>query len=83
MLRPPGDASFGRPEGGWRLAARAPHPRPRVGHAGQPELHLAVIGVVLASVAVVAIDGLQPLALHHGALPDALEWSFTIVYTTG
>ena len=36
---------------------------------------------MLASVAVVVIDSVQPLAQRHGALLDTLEWVFTIVFT--
>jgi len=42
---------------------------------------LALIVAILASVTVVALDSVRPIALRYGLLFDALEWFFTFLFT--
>ncbi len=78
-LRVPADAPFGRPAGGWRLKLYTV-----IFESDTPAglyFDLALIGVVLASVAVVVVDSVAPFAARHGGLLDVLEWLFTLVFT--
>jgi voltage-gated potassium channel len=73
------EKSFGRPEGGWRLAAytvifEAETPAGKL-------FDVVLIAAILASVVIVVADSVESLALRWGRLFDALEWLITILFS--
>ena len=72
-------ARYGRPDGGWRLALYKVifESDTRAGRI----FDLVLIWLILASVAVVMLDSFQSLRARWGSTFDALEWTFTIVFT--
>ena len=72
-------ARYGRPAGGWRLALfkvifESHTPAGRV-------FDLVLIWLILISVVVVMLDSFESLRGRWGATFDALEWTFTVVFT--
>jgi voltage-gated potassium channel len=71
---------FGRPpRAGWRqnlyqVIFQSDTPAGRA-------FDLALIALILASVAVVVIDSVAPLRARYGAELNAAEWAFTLVFT--
>jgi len=70
---------FGRPAGGWRLHLY------RVifesdTHAGRM-FDLALVWLIIASVAVVMLDSFETMHARLGRSLEALEWFFTLVFT--
>jgi len=70
---------FGRPAGGWRLRLY------RVifesdTHAGRM-FDLALVWLIIASVAVVMLDSFETMHARLGRSLEALEWFFTLVFT--
>jgi voltage-gated potassium channel len=72
-------ADFGRPAGSWRLRAYTIifEADTRAGRL----FDLLLVVTILTSVAVVILDSVQPIRARHGALFDALEWGFTLLFT--
>jgi voltage-gated potassium channel len=72
-------ARFGRPLGGWRLRLYIVifEADTRAGRL----FDLALIWLILASVAVVVLDSFAALHARWGDLFGVLEWIFTIVFT--
>ncbi len=76
---PQGGEPFGRPSEGWRRLAYA-----IIFEAETPAgklFDVVLIAAIVASVAVVIADSVEPLAKAHGPLLDALEWAITILFT--
>ncbi|HSC64103.1 MAG TPA: ion transporter [Caldimonas sp.] len=70
---------FGRPPGGRRLAVyrvifESDTPAGRA-------FDIALVWVILASVAVVVVDSFPTLSARWGATLDLLEWFFTVLFT--
>lgn len=42
---------------------------------------LALIGVILASVAVIVVDSIEGVRSQHGVLLQRIEWGFTVLFT--
>lgn len=76
---PVSDSKFGRPDHGWRLTAYTIifEADTRAGR----RFDLALIAVILASVAVVMLDSVASIHAKHEVLLDTLEWVFTIALT--
>jgi len=72
-------ARYGRPEGGWRLALFKVifESDTRAGRI----FDLVLIWLILISVAVVMLDSFESLQARWGPTFDALEWTFTVVFT--
>jgi len=72
-------ARYGRPDGGWRLALYKVifESDTRAGRA----FDLALIWLILLSVAVVMLDSFESLQPRWGRVFNALEWTFTVVFT--
>ena len=70
---------YGRPAGGWRLALYKVifESDTRAGRA----FDLALIWLILLSVAVVMLDSFESLQPRWGRVFNALEWTFTVVFT--
>ena len=70
---------YGRPDGGWRLALYKVifESDTRAGRI----FDLVLIWLILASVAVVMLDSFESLKARWGPIFDALEWTFTVVFT--
>lgn len=70
---------FGRPEAGWRLRMYVVifEADTRAGKL----FDLLLLGSILASVVVVILDSVEPIAHVHGALFDAFEWMFTALFS--
>ncbi|UUX95976.1 ion transporter [Aquabacterium sp. J223] len=70
---------FGCPPAGWRRRLHTVifEADTRAGLA----FDIAVIVAILASIAVVMVDSVQPLAQRHGRLLAAAEWGFTALFT--
>lgn len=73
------DARFGKPDRGWRrrlftVIFESETPGGRL-------FDLVLIVVILASVAVVLLDSVAPVARRHGELLRILEWIFTAAFT--
>jgi voltage-gated potassium channel len=70
---------FGKPSGGWRLALYAVifESETRAGRA----FDLALIAVILLSVAVVVLDSVQAIHVRWGPIFGVMEWGFTCVFT--
>ncbi len=73
------DSRFGKPGHGWRrrlftviFESETP---------GGRRFDLILIVVILASVAVVLLDSVAPIARRHGTLLQVLEWIFTVAFT--
>ena len=77
----PSDAAtrYGRPSGGWRLALYKVifESDTRPGRI----FDLALIWLILTSVAVVMLDSFESLRARWGTTFDALEWTFTVIFT--
>ena len=73
------DARFGKPTHGWRLTLYGVifESETRAGRL----FDLALIAVILLSVAVVVLDSVQPIHARWGGIFGAMEWFFTIVFT--
>jgi voltage-gated potassium channel len=73
------DADYGRPVTGWRLRLYTIifEADTRAGRA----FDLALIGCILASVAVVILDSMAAVHARHAALLGVLEWGFTLLFT--
>src|SRR6185369_6782830 len=72
-------ARYGRPEEPWRLRLYT-----MIFESDTPagrRFDLALIFVILASVAVVILDSVDSLTAAHDTLFGVLEWTFTIVFT--
>jgi len=74
-----GERDFGRPSGGWRRRAhdvvfRNDSPAGRAFDVG-------LMVVILASVLVVMLDSVPPIAARHRAEFRTLEWIFTTLFT--
>ena len=76
---PDDDARFGKPDQGWREALFSVifESGTRAGRL----FDLVLIAVILASVAVVILDSVQPIRAHWGGAFSALEWVFTGLFT--
>src|SRR5438128_6308994 len=76
---PVSESRFGRPDQEWRLAAYTIifEADTRAGR----RFDLALIAVILASVAVVMLDSVATIHAKYETLLDALEWVFTIALT--
>ena len=72
-------ARYGRPTGGWRLALYKVifESDTRAGRI----FDLVLIWLILLSVAVVMLDSFESLQARWGTTFDALEWTFTVVFT--
>ena len=70
---------FGKPSGGWRLALYGVifESETRAGRA----FDLALIAVILLSVAVVVLDSVQAIHVRWGPIFGVMEWGFTCVFT--
>ena len=70
---------LGQPDSGWRrrLYVVIFEADTRAGRA----FDLALIALILGSVAVVMLESVAGVRARHGALLDALEWVFTILFT--
>ena len=75
----PGEGGYGRPVSGWRLRAYTIifEADTRAGRW----FDLALIWIILASVAVVLLDSMEPVHAKYGDLLNRLEWGFTIIFT--
>ena len=73
------DKRFGRPEAGWRLRLYTIifEADTRAGRA----FDLTLVGLILASVAVVVLDSVASLQARWGTLFNWLEWSFTLLFS--
>ncbi|MDB5894233.1 MAG: ion transporter [Rhodoferax sp.] len=71
--------TFGRPEAGWRLRLYTVifEADTRAGRI----FDLALVCVILASVAVVVLDSVASIRERHGTVFAAMEWVFTVVFT--
>lgn len=70
---------FGRPPGGWRLRVyrvifESDTPAGRA-------FDLLLVGLILASVAVVMLDSVAPIGQRFGAWFTVLEWGFTAAFS--
>ena len=72
-------APYGRPTGGWRLALYKVifESDTRAGRI----FDLVLIWLILLSVAVVMLDSFESLQARWGRVFNALEWTFTVVFT--
>jgi voltage-gated potassium channel len=72
-------ADFGRPEAGWRLRAYTIifEAETRAGRL----FDIALIWIILASVAVVMLDSVGPVSARWGGQFDVIEWIFTALFT--
>ena len=72
-------ARFGRPADGWRrrLFEVIFESDTRAGKL----FDTVLIAAILMSIAVVFADSVESVATRHGALLDALEWLFTLLFT--
>ena len=75
----PDTRDLGRPATGWRLSIYTVifEADTRAGRA----FDLALIVMILASVAVVILDSMAPVHARHAALLRVLEWFFTLAFT--
>src|SRR5690349_9096144 len=73
------DAFLGKPASGWRrrLYTVIFESDTREGRA----FDLALIAVILLSVAAVLADSVEAIARDHGLLLNVLEWGFTLLFT--
>jgi voltage-gated potassium channel len=73
------DGRYGRPLAGWRLRLYTIifEADTRAGRA----FDLALISMILASVAVVMLDSFEQLSARWGPILNVLEWFFTIAFT--
>ena len=70
---------YGRPSAGWRLRLYTVifEADTRSGRA----FDLTLIALILTSVAVVLRDNMENVHAKHGAVLNALEWGFTIIFS--
>jgi len=70
---------FGKPVGGWRLRFYTVifEADTRAGRL----FDIVLIAAILMSVGVVIVDSVGALSQRHAMLLDALEWTFTILFT--
>jgi voltage-gated potassium channel len=75
----PDSRRYGRPDSGWRLKMYTVifEADTRAGRA----FDLALMAVILASVAVVVLDSMAPVHERFATHFDVLEWVFTIAFT--
>jgi voltage-gated potassium channel len=71
--------AYGKPAGGWRrglfkVVFESDTPAGRI-------FDMVVIAAILLSVAAVMVDSVEAMATRHGALLNAAEWMFTILFT--
>ena len=71
--------AYGKPAGGWRrelfkVVFESDTPAGRI-------FDMVVIAAILLSVAAVMVDSVEAIATRHGALLNAAEWMFTILFT--
>jgi voltage-gated potassium channel len=73
------DRSFGRPVTGWRLRLYTVifEADTRAGRA----FDIALIVLILASVAVVVLDSMESVHAQYSGLFNRLEWTFTALFT--
>ncbi|HVF62505.1 MAG TPA: ion transporter [Casimicrobiaceae bacterium] len=73
------DAPFGRPRGGWRLAAY------RIIFESDTQggriFDLTLIALIIASVAVVMLDSVEAIGQRYRVLFDRAEFAFTVLFT--
>ena len=76
---PQDDARFGKPDHGWRrtLFSVIFESETRAGRL----FDLVLIAVIIASVAVVILDSVQPIRARFGHVLAVLEWVFTALFT--
>ncbi|MBQ0957796.1 ion transporter [Ideonella sp. 4Y11] len=69
----------GRPDTGWRLRLYTIifEAETRAGRA----FDIALIGLILVSVAVVVLDSVESIHNRHASLFTVLEWGFTVIFT--
>jgi len=70
---------FGKPESGWRLRLYVVIFEADT-RAGK-RFDLALLACILASVAVVIYDSVEGVSGDHAAIIEALEWTFTILFS--
>lgn len=70
---------YGKPEAGFRLRLHTVifEADTRAGRA----FDLVLLVAILVSVAVVVMDSVAPLSSRYGALFQAMEWGFTVLFT--
>ena len=75
----PGEGGYGRPVSGWRLRTYIIifEADTRLGRW----FDLTLIWIILASVAVVMLDSMEPIHDKYGDVLNRLEWGFTIIFT--
>jgi voltage-gated potassium channel len=75
----PPEASFGRPDRGWRLRAYTIifEADTRAGRA----FDVALIACIVASVVVVMLDSVAAIGERAGGVLGVLEWAFTLLFT--
>ena len=75
----PGEGGYGRPVSGWRLRAYIIifEADTRLGRW----FDLALIWIILASVAVVMLDSMESVHAKYADVLNRLEWGFTIIFT--
>jgi voltage-gated potassium channel len=73
------ESRFGKPAEGWRLQLYSVifESETRAGRL----FDLALIAVILFSVAVVVLDSVQPIRARWGATFGVFEWAFTAIFT--
>lgn len=75
----PAREPFGRPDGGWRLRLYAV-----IFESDTPAgraFDVALIGCIVASVAIVMVDSLAAVHARYGGALTALEWVFTLLFS--
>ena len=75
----PEAARFGRPAGGWRLRLYKVVFESDT-HAGKM-FDIVVIAAIVLSVAAVMADSVESVRTRYGAVLNAAEWMFTILFT--
>jgi voltage-gated potassium channel len=75
----PGEGGYGRPVSGWRLRTYIIifEADTRLGRL----FDLALIWMILASVAVVLLDSMETVHARYADVLNRLEWGFTIIFT--
>ena len=78
-MRPPAETRYGRPDTGWRLRLYTIifEADTRAGRA----FDVALIWLILASVAVVVLDSVASIHARWGDWFTVAEWSFTLLFT--
>ena len=75
----PGEGGYGRPVSGWRLRTYIIifEADTRLGRL----FDLALIWMILASVAVVLLDSMETVHARYADVLNRLEWGFTVIFT--